>query len=761
MATITTGTASTGSSWANMAAKPAVAPTIIQLPPVPQEKPEDEESLYKDVNIANLLNPNNPQYNPELAAKVKLYNKKAKNQKKKEKKEKKKDDASTTDEAASTQPSHGSPVPSHISPQISPQPVSAVASPTQPAPQSNEILGATLGANPSGFGSSALLSNTAVPHQSPPGMSPPSNSAPPPGFGAGGMSTGLNGFLPPGMPFRGMGEDHNAHSGMQSTGNDSLLNPSSSSQGSGIYGGFQNNIFGSNMSANSVNSDLLLNSFTSFGFDSTQSSFGGPVSADQSSFLNTSYLNPSATSTPSLMLRMGNVPGTKLRRFAMAYLGRHLLNSMRNVRSAVPLGPSMAFYPMVRISGQGEVFRGKLSNGAPVALKRLRKSTTSSIEEVKVLHQLADSCISKVYDYYVDADNFYIATVLYHGCLLDIIGDTAKPMPVADGLIKRPCKNPAILHDIVAQILSAVSFLHRKDIAHKSLKPHNVLFSQEPGGNLKIALSDAGIHRYLGSANDHYAKTSTGYMSRELTLLKLGMQDNPNWMPDGEAFKKADIFSLGLVCYFVMSGGMHPFSHPRRIKREADWESRIADGENPNLSHVTDPEAQHLFQLCLSHDPNRRPNASRLCGPNNYFKHPFFFSPNSRMQLIQSCEVHCSQNEGMYGLNLLENFVATSWPWKQSFAEVFDNDGTVGLGPNKGRVMYGNRGRDLIKFTSDVLTHYHELHNMSRLKTSLRNATISLGQNQDIPPSVVCWLWLKARSPLLWILMFEDGVTER
>ena len=214
--TATTALATGGSSWANMAAKPAVAPTIIHPPPAPPQDPKyEEEDLYKDINIANLLNPNNPQYNPELAAKVKLYNKKAKNQKKKEKKEKKKDDHSLTDEPPS------SPVPVNaMSPQVSPQ--TSLTSPTQQG-----FLGVALGAP--GFGSSSLL------QQSPPGppsMSSLSQGPPPPGFtgsGSGSLSPGLNGLIPSGMPFRGMGDDHNVQ---PPSGSDSLLNPSSSSQSS-------------------------------------------------------------------------------------------------------------------------------------------------------------------------------------------------------------------------------------------------------------------------------------------------------------------------------------------------------------------------------------------------------------------------------------------------------------------------------------------------------------------------------------------------
>ena len=298
--TATTSLATGGSSWANMAAKPAIAPTIIHPPPIPPaqepQATDEEENPYKDINIANLLNPNNPQYNPELAAKVKLYNKKAKNQKKKEKKEKKKD------EDFPSEPTSSPVGVLSMSPQGSPQHL-----PTSLASTSQGFLGAALGANTPGLGSSTLSQSPTGGPSGIASISPPGTSAPP-GFASGGsLSPGLNGLMTSGVPFGGMGDDHNVHPG----GNDNLLNPSSSQSsvgGASYFEDFQGgNIFAdSNLPATSSGSDLLLNSFSfsGLGLNTTQSSFGG-ASAGQSAFL-------SPTPSSSRLLSMGNVSGSKV-----------------------------------------------------------------------------------------------------------------------------------------------------------------------------------------------------------------------------------------------------------------------------------------------------------------------------------------------------------------------------------------------------------------------------------------------------------------
>ena len=88
--------------------------------------------------------------------------------------------------------------------------------------------------------------------------------------------------------------------------------------------------------------------------------------------------------------------------------------------------------------------------------------------------------------------------------------------------------------------------------------------------------------------------------------------------------KKADMFSVGCILYFCLSGGRHPFHNDDSNDEALDFlvdEDRYDDtistldrersekieAKNMDLSMVEDmPEAFHLISLLLSPDPQIR-----------------------------------------------------------------------------------------------------------------------------------------------------------
>ena len=89
-----------------------------------------------------------------------------------------------------------------------------------------------------------------------------------------------------------------------------------------------------------------------------------------------------------------------------------------------------------------------------------------------------------------------------------------------------------------------------------------------------------------------------------------------------ELCKKADMFSLGCILYFCLSGGYHPFDEVSSDEEavldclidygsvfriiDRNWRENIMKNKI-NLSLVEDmPEAFHLISLLLSPDPQIR-----------------------------------------------------------------------------------------------------------------------------------------------------------
>lgn len=123
----------------------------------------------------------------------------------------------------------------------------------------------------------------------------------------------------------------------------------------------------------------------------------------------------------------------------------------------------------------GKVYKCKhLSTGQERALKVIKlqsakdettsSSTESSIvKEIEILAQLDHPNIMKVYEYFVDKYNIYIAMELMEG------GD------LYDFLHKIKNFSEVEAAVIMKQLLSAVHYVHSKGIVHRDLKPENIV----------------------------------------------------------------------------------------------------------------------------------------------------------------------------------------------------------------------------------------------------------------------------------------------
>ena len=85
------------------------------------------------------------------------------------------------------------------------------------------------------------------------------------------------------------------------------------------------------------------------------------------------------------------------------------------------------------------------------------------------------------------------------------------------------------------QISSAISYLHKRNIAHWDLKPENILIDK----NLKIKLVDFGYSSESIQKTDSQVGTKEFYMSPEIL--------------SGNIYnaKKSDIFSLGVILFIM------------------------------------------------------------------------------------------------------------------------------------------------------------------------------------------------------------------
>ena len=108
---------------------------------------------------------------------------------------------------------------------------------------------------------------------------------------------------------------------------------------------------------------------------------------------------------------------------------------------------------------------------------------------------------------------------------------------------------------ILKKILSAIEYLHSKQICHRDIKPENIMLSEENDLNT-IKIIDFGLsaHNFDILINNDYCGTYI-YMAPELIEKKL-------------YFNSVDMWSIGVLMFMLLNKGKHPFYVKGDTKRE-------------------------------------------------------------------------------------------------------------------------------------------------------------------------------------------------
>ncbi len=200
-------------------------------------------------------------------------------------------------------------------------------------------------------------------------------------------------------------------------------------------------------------------------------------------------------------------------------------------------------YNLIRQLGEGGMATVHLAqdlvNDREVAIKILkpeyvlnRNIRNRFIDEAKNLLRLEHPNIVKVYDYFNDEKDVAIVMQYISGSTLkDIISESK----LSDNEIK----------DLLKDMVSALSYIHKEDLIHRDIKPSN--FIQDKNG--KLILTDFGISKDTTEQFDDHTLTSTSmnlgtpmYMSPEQIKSIKGVT------------KLTDIYSLGVILWEMVSG---------------------------------------------------------------------------------------------------------------------------------------------------------------------------------------------------------------
>ncbi|KAM0753662.1 hypothetical protein T439DRAFT_322550 [Meredithblackwellia eburnea MCA 4105] len=294
------------------------------------------------------------------------------------------------------------------------------------------------------------------------------------------------------------------------------------------------------------------------------------------------------------------------------------------------------------------VLKGEFQ-GRAVAVKRLLKDfVTIATHEVALLQESDDH--PHVIRYYCkeQRDTFlYIALELCPASLFDLIDQPSSFPELVRGLDSKKA---------LRQIASGIRHLHKLKIVHRDIKPQNILVSPSKHGGVRMLISDFGLCKKLDLDESSFQQTvnhaagSFGYRAPEVLRGQVDPNAGAGGSPSsGTADSRSgngvgsvgsgimtdpamrltrsiDIFSLGCIFYYVLTGGEHPFGG--RYEREMNILRGKVSLERLDGLGEEALEVQDLITRMVATDPRERPSAEAV------LLHPFFWNAQKRLLFI-------------------------------------------------------------------------------------------------------------------------------
>ncbi|KAG8525363.1 uncharacterized protein KY384_009007 [Bacidia gigantensis] len=312
------------------------------------------------------------------------------------------------------------------------------------------------------------------------------------------------------------------------------------------------------------------------------------------------------------------------------------------------------------------VYKGTFG-GRDVAVKRmLREFYEIASHEVGLLQESDDHPnVVRYYDKEEDSQFFYIALELCPASLQDIV---ERPQDFLE-LMKSSPDQP----DMLRQITAGLHYLHSLKIVHRDIKPQNILISAPKANPLlpsatpkaRLLISDFGLCKKLEADQNSFRATTahaagtSGWRAPELlvdddpSLQKVSStttdtNNSETLVIDSQTRRSAtraiDIFSLGCIFYYCLTNGQHPFDKQDKFMREANIVKGTYNIDALGCLGDYQWEARDLIESMLRHNPKQRPDSGSI------LRHPFFWSPEERLQFL--CDVSDSFEHEKYQLDL-------------------------------------------------------------------------------------------------------------
>lgn len=279
-------------------------------------------------------------------------------------------------------------------------------------------------------------------------------------------------------------------------------------------------------------------------------------------------------------------------------------------------------------------------------------------------------------------------------------------------------------------------------------------------GNPRMLVSDFGLCKKLEGEQSSFRATTahaagtSGWRAPELLLDDDARHDKPagfqepsshmsetgsgplvstDLLPTRRATRAIDIFSLGLVFFYVLTRGSHPYDCGDRYMREVNIRKNSFDLSPLDALGDDSFEAKDLITAMLRHEPKQRPTAAEVMA------HPFFWSRERRLEFL--CDVSDYFEKEIRDppsppLVILESHAESVT--HGDFLKYLGKEFLDSLG--KQRKYTGGRMLDLLRALRNKKYHYEDMSESLKAKIGkLPEGYLSFWSRRFPNLLIVCW----------------------